>query len=310
MPSNTENRSAPTTPHDPSTHTQREGEAMPSTTETHTHPSAGGPPLLTPALQALEAELVRASTDDLEPINLDVVAAAAIAIGAAPKIRAHRDAIAARFGQEAARTVDRLELLAQAAQDAHAAHTALSVPGALDQLAAELAEEKNVLLAEAQCLVDRRLMRGELLSNLAGGQSYRGLYFDVAQLVVAFRHSQATIAGRSPVEPADVDRIATLAERFGAMVATRDAESDGLGASAASLRARAYTLLVRSYDELRRHLGFLRWHQGDVDEIAPSLWSGRGRRRETSLATGLAPAPSPNPIPPGMPGASPFITES
>ena len=38
-------------------------------------------------------------------------------------------------------------------------------------------------------------------------------------------------------------------------------------------RQRVFTLLARAYDQLRRHLSFLRWSEGDVDEIAPSLYA-------------------------------------
>lgn len=51
------------------------------------------------------------------------------------------------------------------------------------------------------------------------------------------------------------------------------------GGRVADARQRTFTLLVRSYDQIRRALSYLRWNEGDVDRIAPSLWAGRGGSR-------------------------------
>lgn len=291
-PTESPNPTQPTTP----------GEA--AVTETQTRPIH--PLALTPALEALASEHAAIAERDFATINVDVGVAASVAIGATPKIRVHRDEIAARFGEGAARLVDRIELVAQGAHDAHAAFSALRVPGALEAMSKEVSAEKAILLTEARCLVDARHMPSSLLAGLEGGQSYRGLVFDVTQLVVAFRHSRDAIAGKTPVTMADVDRAEDKANRFATAVAIRDGEAsaDLLGSSA--LRARAFTHLAQSYHQIRRHLGFLRWHEGDVDEIAPSLWTGRGRKRASDVAP-VVPTPT-TPIAPGLPGSSPFMT--
>ncbi len=113
----------------------------------------------------------------------------------------------------------------------------------------------------------------------------------------------------------------------------REQTPDAL-AAAALLRQKAFTLAVKTYGALRRGVLYLRYDEGDADRIAPSLYAGRGGRgrregedaAEPSPAvspTGpgaapSAPAPAPfpapfappgNDIPPGMPGASPFLRE-
>jgi hypothetical protein len=45
------------------------------------------------------------------------------------------------------------------------------------------------------------------------------------------------------------------------------------GLTPGELRARAFTLLVRHYDECRRAITYVRHHEGDADEIAPSLFT-------------------------------------
>lgn len=80
-------------------------------------------------------------------------------------------------------------------------------------------------------------------------------------------------------------------------------------------RQRAYTLFVTSHDQVRRAISYLRWEQGDVDDIAPSLFAGK-KRRETEPEHPSTPE---QPAPPGgngtpvnrsldhLPGGSPFM---
>jgi hypothetical protein len=48
------------------------------------------------------------------------------------------------------------------------------------------------------------------------------------------------------------------------------------GGAAVALRQRAFTLFATTYDEVRRAVSYLRWHDGDGDDIAPSLFACRG----------------------------------
>jgi len=150
-----------------------------------------------------------------------------------------------------------------------------------------------------------------------------------------------TIVTRSPLRDsdyqchlrrghADLDRAATLAATFANALGEREKATSSTS-EPAELRVRAYTQLVTTWDEIRRVVTFLRWHQGDVDALAPSLWAGRGRRSDesertvapvivagpTAPSTPVVAAPPPAtpvvtppaaPIAPGMPGSSPFIT--
>jgi hypothetical protein len=64
-------------------------------------------------------------------------------------------------------------------------------------------------------------------------------------------------------------------------------------ADAIQIRQRLFTLFVTAWDQVRRALGFLRWNEDDVDDIAPSLYAGRARRK-----TDVPPEP-PEPTAPG-----------
>jgi hypothetical protein len=77
-------------------------------------------------------------------------------------------------------------------------------------------------------------------------------------------------------------------------------------------------LLVRAYNDTRSVIAFVRRAQGDVDEITPSLYAGRGRRTTSeevitpakviALDGQAEPSPTPagNGVPVGYPGSSPL----
>jgi hypothetical protein len=50
-------------------------------------------------------------------------------------------------------------------------------------------------------------------------------------------------------------------------------------AAAAELRVRALSQLIHLYDAILQMMTYLRWKQGDIDTIMPSLWAGRGGRK-------------------------------
>ncbi len=88
---------------------------------------------------------------------------------------------------------------------------------------------------------------------------------------------------------------------------------------AAEMRLRALTDLVRRYDEVRRMVTYLRWREGDADDIAPSLYARRlgrkaadGRPQDevatpvTPVTNGATPA-APAVLANGAP-ASPFVS--
>ena len=91
-------------------------------------------------------------------------------------------------------------------------------------------------------------------------------------------------------------------------------------ADAGDIRQRLFTLFVNAYDQARRAVGYLRWNEGDADQIAPSLYAGRsnGRRKAdqpdppTPAAGNAEPGASAaqahdSPIAVGLPGASPYV---
>jgi hypothetical protein len=50
------------------------------------------------------------------------------------------------------------------------------------------------------------------------------------------------------------------------------------------------------YEDVRRAVAYLRAREGDADAIAPSLYPGRPRRRQSEADAPAAPVPSPEPF--------------
>jgi hypothetical protein len=51
-------------------------------------------------------------------------------------------------------------------------------------------------------------------------------------------------------------------------------------------RERAFTLFYRAYDELRRAVTFLRWHDGDIEQLVPTLFLRSGKRKGEAASDG------------------------
>ena len=129
------------------------------------------------------------------------------------------------------------------------------------------------------------------------------------------------ISGKTALQIADIDQAEALAERLITAIGLRD-QGPAVLAESAENRQKAFTLFVNTYDQIRRVISYLRWNEGDVDQIAPSLYAGRntGRRKSpdpqpTTPATPSVPtAPSAStpangapPVGVDLPQSSPFV---
>jgi len=83
-----------------------------------------------------------------------------------------------------------------------------------------------------------------------------------------------------------LDEVTTayrVAARLTRIVGLREQGPARLSA-ATELRMRAFTVLIRTYEETRDAIAYVRRHQGDGDSIAPSLYTGKARRRGVSMS--------------------------
>ena len=275
------------------------------------------------SFERVEPEMKALAESDLSSINLDVPSAVATVLGAVPEIRKLLEAAASLTELDLTR-VAKLEDYALALGYAHAVYRAASEPNNdVTDIAAEALTVRDTLYMDAIALGHRRLLDQNRLARLRSNAGYKNIAFDVLGLVALLREHWAVIQDKTAVRYHELEAAERLADRLITAVGLREQGPVALTAAVAA-RLRAYTLFLRSYDEARRAVQYLRWHQGDADTIAPSLYAGRASRKRpmepiaqggTSGAptTPASPAPPGNPRVPagtaigvGLPGSSPF----
>ena len=272
--------------------------------------------------QRVEAEVRAVPEGDLVSVNLDVPSAVATALGALPEIVAQRDEVAALKGVDLSK-FDKIRDYALALAHTHGAYRAALGPAdPIGKISEQVSEMRDQLFADAQALGRRGLLEASRVAKLRSGVGYKNVAFDVVGLVQLFRERANELAGKTAVTAQELDHAAELAQQLVTAVGLKEQSPVGLTA-AALLRQQAFTLFTQAYDEARRAIGYLRWHAGDGDTIAPSLWAGRGGRKPAEpqpADTGIVPAPADPARPPtgtatsqapttpgvGLPGAPPF----
>jgi len=230
-------------------------------------------------------------------VNLDVPSAVATALGAWPEIIALRAHVAALKDADLAK-FDKIRDYALALAHTHSAYRAALGPAdPIGKMSEEITDIREQLFADAQALGRRGLLELGRVEKLRSGMGYKNVAFDVVGLVQLFRERATEPAGKTAVTAPELDHAAQLAQQLVTAVGVKEQSSAGLSA-AALLRQQAFTLFTQAYDEARRAIGYLRWHAGDADTIAPSLWAGRGGSKPADRpAPAPGPTPSPSPAP-------------
>lgn len=248
------------------------------------------------AYKALLPEILALDDDDLPAINIDVVAAVTTALGVAPALKALRGEIAAELSRFDLARFDKLERYALALSHANTLHRG-TLPNRTNvaDLGEELSGVRDRLLATASALAGYDLINVQRLADIKKVPGYRALAADVLALVAVFKEHWPRVENKSPVTLAALNDAGNRAVELLAAVGLRDQAPLTTG-EAARLRQKAFTLFVRTYDDARRAVLFLRPEPGAADDIAPSLYAGRGGSRRRA-AEGSASEDSPPPTP-------------
>lgn len=253
-----------------------------------------GSPLPREAWDALAAERAALADDQLVPVNLDVQAAATLALGAYPEIRALRARALAELVGFDPQCIDKLPLYASAAYHGQTLYqTSVADLAELPAMYDEALKLRDLLSTDLAPLVKRGLVDGSRLKQYDGGIGYRIVAADLAMLVATFRAHLPKLAGRTTIAEMELDHTERLAQRIVLAVGQRD-QGPAIAAASAIERQRALTLFMRSYDEVRRVVSYLRWREGDADRIAPSAYGPRvrGSKRKGDETGSDAAAPS------------------
>ncbi|MGE0785540.1 MAG: hypothetical protein AB7S26_07620 [Sandaracinaceae bacterium] len=229
------------------------------------------------ALEELRPRLMAIPGDELfrDP-KLDPTNAATIAAAAAKKVLPFRASLVELFGASAGTRVDELPKVARATQQADIAAAAAAAPTDLSSMHKEVRTQYDLLFTDTQALVNRHFIPETELDKARDIQGYEATVRSTLILVAILRRFWGRVQEHTPLTEADLDRASSIASR---MQDTKGERDQGvLQVPANEVRMRALSLLIREYREVARQIGYLRYWEGDANAIAPSLWSGRGRR--------------------------------
>jgi hypothetical protein len=267
--------------------------------------------------ERVQARVRAVPVNDLEPINREVPSTVATVLGASREIVAMRRELEGLKGFDVTQ-VDYVRDYALALAHLHGEHRAAGGDSDnVGELASECLEIRDRFHDDATALANRKLLDKARVAKLHGGNSYRMIAFDIVGLVGLFLEKWSTIESKTALEVPEIEGARTKAARLIEALGDRE-QAAPVPSELATLRQQAYTLLVRCYNDVRNAIAFVRRNEGDVDDIAPSLYAVKGRRPTTEAV--VAPAPSATPeapaapalgvtvttIPVGFPGSSPI----
>ena len=237
------------------------------------------------AFEALRAEIEAIPIEALHPINLDIPHAVRSGLVAARNLELLTLGIA-KLPDFDARSVERLRTYALALLYAHA--RAIEPGYEVDPLPALLAEAaplRDVMLRLAELLASVGLVSAERVAAIRSGQGHADMADDVLDLGRLFDELWDHISNNVLVTRAMVDRAIALAVELQDALAEREKGFPNplvAPTDRRHVRAQAYTAFVRVYSQAQRAVTFLRWNEGDAQQIVPSLYHRRGRRSETA----------------------------
>ncbi len=249
--------------------------------------------LVADGFERVKADLLAVPAERLERVNVDVQSATRTILGALPEIKALRERIVKELPQFDITSFDKLEDYVQAFKYAQSGFQIATEPAdelnALTEAGNELRER---LLADANALTLYKLFDGSQLEMLKGGNGFNNLAEDLELLSRAMLANWSKIQGKALTPLEDVQTASRIGLRLTRLAGLREQGPARL-AEATELRQRAFHVVVRTYEEARDAIRFLRRREGDLEDIAPTLYSGRGRRRSTEEEP--EPEVSPNP---------------
>ncbi len=263
----------------------------------------------------------------LTPVTLDVPTVVTTSLGVLPELKPFEAELKALPGFNVS-AFDKLEDYTLALSHAHAEYLGTSAPPeVLSELVNEATRVRTVLMADLEALVAHEIIPAERAAEVPKSLGYRGVAYDITRLIVIFRQYWEGVENNSALTRARLGEYEILSDRLITAVGVREQSSETVDAATVR-RQRAFTLVVDAYDDVRRGLSYLRWKEGDLDTIMPSLYSGRVSRKKqeasppptgapapgtpaASSPAGIPPAASASgaqepPVPIGLPGSNPF----
>lgn len=240
------------------------------------------------ALAEVADELAALDASEVLRVNVDVARAVSIVLGAEPQLLAFKEEIERALPEHDASRLTRLRTYALAALYAHLDAQPTPPRSDLSDLIQQSTALKQTLIIAADGLAHAGLVDGTRLAEIKSGSGHLDLATDLVALGALFDVSWPQIEGKTFVPYADVEQASRLGTALMVALGAKGHPASRVSSEAVDRKHRAFTLLFQVYDEARRALGYLRWHEDDVDLIAPSLYK-RARRRvkEVEQADGV-----------------------
>lgn len=271
------------------------------------------------AYTTLLPEIMAVPDEDALQINVDIVGAVTLVLGVLPELRGLRPQIVDELNRFDIERFDKLEQYALAMSHADTRHrNTFPNKAVIAQLGDDLTLMRDRLLGNAESLASFGLIDPQPLQACKKESGYQAVARDVFTLCDTFRQHWKDVEGKSPVTLQALSDAGRRALELLSAVGVR--EQGPISTSEASLlRQKAFRLFVDAYEDATRAVHYLRYKQRDADDIVPSLWAARGRRRETESETPEPPSTplpataSPEPAlpvmtnPSGLPVTPPFI---
>jgi hypothetical protein len=242
------------------------------------------------ALPAIEA----VPLDQARRVNLHVPTAVTIVLGALPSLLGLRDDLATlpKRGDTApwlpGGVVEALSLLRDYALATAFAYVA-TTPYAESETAlrsrlGEATPVRDRLLVGAEALAHAGYFDATRVASIRSGTGHIDTANDLIGLAALYRGRWHEISTKTAVARADVDRAAELGSSLLEMLGQRRLGTDGNGGPGKHevILRKSFALTSGTYNECRRAVVYLRWHEGDADVIAPSLFQRR-RGRSTPV---------------------------
>jgi hypothetical protein len=250
------------------------------------------------AYKRLRAEIDALPEETVAVINLDIPAIVQTGLGVLPEVRKFEDEVKQLPSFDVS-AFEKLEDYAYALLHLQTLYMAASAPPeALGDLVARAIAARELLLADIPGFVAHGHLSLRGPNELDKSLGHRGIAMDVGRLARVVIEAWPKLQGKTSLTFEKLVEFEALRDQIVAALGLKE-QGEELEVEVTAQRERSYTLFVRAYDEVRRAISFLRWKQGDVDEITPSLYSGKAGRRRTEV-----PSPTPaTPATPATPGA-------
>lgn len=252
---------------------------MPRPKTVKTAPAKPPTALAAAAFAKIKPRLKKLEADELTQVNADIQAAVSLVLGALPSLRAMRDAIVEELPKHPIAMLDDLEDYALATWYADQLHENQGLDeAALKDLAQEAGPLRESLLIAADPLAHRGLLDAKRVAEIRAGRGKEDVANDLMALAELFSSAWDRVRSKTVVEEHEVRRAEEIGTKLLMSLAAREGASSK-PVDSADRRVRAYTLLARAYSACRRAATYVRWEQGDADDLVPPLVRrGPGRK--------------------------------